>query len=206
MKPSERVVLVKSFGMPLLLVILAISTSASALLVPDAGPLTTSQSISSGGRLINISVTSNIWEYTDYMAVNPGTVITAGKYIYEYVVQNQQSSNVSLSMFQIPISSPSAINGIGTVNNNGGVGALSFIVDPATLPSATYMFLTPALAPGMGSVKLIYSSDLGWTTNTATVAGGSVIGSITQWTPVPEPVTALTLGLGGLALIRRKQS
>jgi hypothetical protein len=207
MKTSERVGRMKRLGLPLLSIILALSVAASASPVPVMAPYTTSSTISGPDfRTINVSVTSTIWNYADYMALNPGTSILSGTYIYEYVVQNSANSNVSISMFQVPISSPGAIVGIGTANNNGGIGALSFIVDPATLPSATYLFLTPALAPGTSSVKLIYASNAAWTTSTATVAGGSITGDLTQVRPVPEPVTAVLFGFGGLALLRKRRA
>jgi hypothetical protein len=207
MKSSERVKMMNGRRtIALLAVVLGVACVANAIVAPILGPVTTSTSFSgTAGRNINVSVTSSVWNYSDYLSLNPSMQIATGKYIYEYVVTNLATSNVSISMFQVPIAGPTLINGIATVAGvAGSLNAVPYIVDQDSLPSATYLFMPTALGVNKTSYKLIYSSDGEWTVSTATVAGGSITGDLTQWTPVPEPITALMLGVGGLALLRRK--
>jgi hypothetical protein len=208
MKSSERVGMMNCRKIvPLTLVVLALATAASATISPLLGPSTSTTALSGGGgRVINVSVTSSVWKYSDYISLNPSaSSVTSAKYIYEYILTNLSTSNVSLSMFQVPISGPTLISGIGTVaNGSGTIDATSMIVDQDSLPSATYLFMSPALGISKTSYKLVYSSNGEWAETTATVAGGSIIGDMKQWTPVPEPVSALLLGIGGLALIGKR--
>jgi hypothetical protein len=168
---------------------------------------TATATIGSGSRVVNYTVDVAVWTMTAYQAENPTFELTAGNYVYEYVVKNNASqSTVSLSMFQVFIDDPCAINDVTTVGTVGGVPADAIIQDASTFPSAAYFFdLRPSLTPGRSSIKLVYTSDYGPSDGKATIGGnGGIGGEMAMLVPVPEPVSALTLAIGGLALIRKR--
>jgi hypothetical protein len=191
-----------------LLLVTAQAVTATPLPNPiyQSGPITSH--IQSGLRIADVTVNAYVWNLADYKLVNPTFELTDGSFVYEYLVHNLSTSTVSLSMFQVAISGPQAINDISTMGTVGGIPADAVILDADTLPSANYFFnLKPALTPNMTSCKLVYTSDFGINTGgSATIGGGGGISSDIQMpTPVPEPVSALLLGIGGLALARKRK-
>jgi hypothetical protein len=208
MKYSERVSrMMKSCKVAMALALVLVMAQAVTALPPtwiyQSGPVTSH--IQSGPRIVDVTVNAYVWNLPDYQIVNPTFELTAGNFVYEYVVQNLSTSTVSISMFQVPVAAPGLINDITTVGTVGGVGATALIVDASTLPSATYFFLSPALSRNTTSSKLVYTSDYGINTDgDATIGGGSISGDIVMPTPIPEPVTALMLAAGGLALIGKR--
>jgi hypothetical protein len=209
MNYSERVSrMMKSYktAMALALVLVAaqVVTASPPTWFYQSGPVTSH--IQSGLRIVDVTVNAYVWNLADYQAANPTFELTDGLFAYEYVVQNLSTSTVSISTFQVPIASPASINDITTVGTVGGVGATSVILDASTLPSATWFFdLRPSLSRNMTSCKLVYTSDNGIDVGSATVGGsGGISGDLVMPTPIPEPVTAVMLAAGGLALIRKR--
>jgi hypothetical protein len=211
MKYSEKASrMIKSCRAIMALALMLIIAQAAIATVPSpiyqSGPVTSH--IQNGLRIADVTVNAYVWSLSDYKGMNPTFELTDGDFVYEYVVQNLSTSTVSLSMFQVPINGPGSINDITTMGTVGGIPADAVILDAGTLPSATYFFdLKPALTPNMTSAKLVYTSDFGINTGgSATIGGGGGIsGNIVMPIPVPEPVSALLLGIGGLALARKRR-
>lgn len=204
MKTMERTCVMNSRkALMLIAAVLVVTQAAAASPTPifSSGPVSTT--IVSGPRIINSIVNAYVWNIADYQVVNPffNLITTTGNYVFEYIVHNQSTSTVSISMFQVPIAGPGFINEITTVGTIGGIGAAALIVDPATLPSATFLFISPALAPGMTSSKLVFTSNHGVNiSGNAIIGGGSLSGDLVMPTPIPEPVSVMLFGFGGLAL------
>ena len=67
--------------------------------------------------------------------------------------------------------------------------------------SATFKTATGALPAGTRSVRI----DVAFTRNSGTVSNGSADNLAFAVTPVPEPASFAALGLGGLAILRRRK-
>jgi hypothetical protein len=141
------------------------------------------------------------------------------RYVYVYVVQSQETSQLAVDLFSV-VAPLGSIAGIGTIDN-GGVDAVASIGGtPAVNSSADYAFSIAGMSldPGESSFRLVYTSDFEYRTDgQAIVKGGTeldndglpvpdgddVPGDL-QTTEVPEPMTAALLALGGLTILRNR--
>jgi hypothetical protein len=137
----------------------------------------------------------------------PGTQ----RYVYQYIVENKSTSELPVGFFSV-IAGPSAgMAAIGTALNTDGIDATTKKITTVAgvQQSADFAFDQTPLDIGKNSYVLMFTSD-----NSYRKDGKAVIKDSDNGIPVsnddnnnlPEPLTALTLGLGGLAIIRRKMS
>jgi|GEM_PF-3218819 len=165
-----------------------------------------------GGRVIDVDIDYIVEDLATY----PGGQLPGGSngsYVYEYTLHNLGTSNVKIDLFSVAAELNASIMNIGTYGSPPAVNALTEITDltPGVNQSAKFSFvkfdqlgLTP-LGIDQYSYKLIFTSDYYPGMGYAFVSGGSIGGEIANIpVPVPEPVSAVLLAIGGLAFFRKR--
>jgi hypothetical protein len=131
------------------------------------------------------------------------------RYIYQYTVENTIASDAGIDLFSIVAGPTAGIAAVGTAPKTGGIDATASIsVEPGVKQSADYAFYQTPLGAGKSSYVLMYTSDNSFRKDGRAIVTGGGDGSIPlpDDPQVPEPLTALTLGVGGLAIIRRRMT
>lgn len=122
-------------------------------------------------------------------------------YVYAYRVFNSAVSNLSIDAFIVSLAPGLAVENSG----NEGTG-----VDPSggrsVTGSITYYF-DEVISPGENSSILLFSSLFGPAYGVANISG-EVCNSTVEMVmvPVPEPVSCLLFGIGGICLLKRRRA
>jgi hypothetical protein len=217
MKIMERAYVMNCRKMvaPLLALLLIAGASGAGTL---ASGNTTVNIVGVAGRKIDVKVDFLVEDLATYP---PGQLPagSSGVYVYEYILHNLSTSTVKIDLFSVAAELTASIDTIGTFGSAPAYNAFTEITekDPSGQnQSAKFMFMKftipggptygdGPLDIGADSYKLIFTSNYAPKIDgTAFVSGGTIGGTAIVPTPVPEPISALLLGIGGLAIARKR--
>jgi hypothetical protein len=191
-----------AFVLPLAM-LLAQTASAGMIYEGETGTRSYLSTDSTKTMYVNIrfSVYDNL--LGDFYATAPGPQ----RYIYQYIVENMGSSEAAVDLFSVVAGPTAGIAAVGTAPKAGGIDAAATIsAEPGVKQSADFAFQQTPLSAGKNSYILMYTSNNSFRKDGRAIVTGGGDGSIPRpdGQEVPEPLTALTLGLGGFAIVRRK--
>jgi hypothetical protein len=128
------------------------------------------------------------------------------QYIYQYIVESKSTSEVAVDLFSVVAGPTAGIASVGTAYYTGGIDAVASITTvPSVKQSADFAFDQTPLDAGMNSYLLMFTSDNYYRKDgKAIITGGDDGIPLPDGQEAPEPVTVLTLSLGGLALARKR--
>ncbi len=199
---------------PLLVLLLIAGVSSAATL--ESGNVTT-QITGLAGRVIDVKVDFLVEDLATY----PASQLPAGSngaYVYEYILHNLGTSTVKIDLFSVAAELTASIDTIGingtapaymafteiTEKDAGGMNqSAKFMFMKFTVPGGPTYGDGP-LGIGADSYKLIFTSNFAPQDGTGLISGGTISGIVVLPTPIPEPISALLLGFGGLVIARKR--
>ena len=161
----------------------------------------------SGSAIFDSPLSKATIEYAVF-APPDGQDNTQPMWLYAYQIFNDPSSSATLTSMSLGLQSDVQacdVGCLGTLGVPDGVEPLlsRLIGDPPT--SADWLFDVPA---GEHTQVLVFRSRHGWTTGPATIlsAGQGSQGVVPTPSTMPEPASALLVGLGMLIVAARKNT
>lgn len=132
-----------------------------------------------------------------------GTVGVGGNhYVYAYRVFNNAVSNLSIDAFIVGLAPGLTVSNPG--NEGSGVNPSG---ERNRAGSITYYFDEQVISPGVHSSILLFSSPFGPTYGVADISGEGRNSTVEMvMVPIPEPVSCLFLGMGGICLLKRRRT
>lgn len=150
-----------------------------------------------------------VYEPGDFTLSFPGEVVDPTHYVYAYQVDSVSSTVYSgiyggayVQAFSINIQGDEQITAATSVAGSGTVAPNTGGVVPT---SVSWDFIGGLITPGNSSEVLYYTSPFGPEFDNSALSGTASFFDEQQVpTPVPEPASLALLGLGGLAMLRRR--
>ena len=128
------------------------------------------------------------------------------KYLYAYQVFNLGNSTVNMSVFSVLVPQGVIADNIAYDGSKGQTLGIPSSNQQFAGGSAVWRFDNHAIVPGKNSVVLLFTSNFGPGTSTASFEGDQITGEVkaSVVSPVPEPVTLALLGIGAITMFRKR--
>jgi uncharacterized protein (TIGR03382 family) len=201
----------------MILSVAGLAGSAVAAPLPPGGTIFPVAGVPAGGSLVtsgSVAVTAATFSATVFFEVrNEGAANPLGGLTFFYAVRNNASSSNQIGRF--------TVNGYGNWLVDGNYASTSVGVTPGLFPTvldrdvanggdtvgASFEAFGPgAILPGQTSFFVAYRTNApDWRDNTVQVIDGSIGTNVVPAPFIPAPGAAALLGLGALAVGRRRR-
>lgn len=148
-----------------------------------------------GALVSNILPASAAGPFTQFTTTSNGGDVPVAGTVYTFSFANQRTFNAG-GVFQ------ALVNFRGAGNTPLGQALNTTLTSPTT-GFVTESFVLPAAPAGIQSFEIQFFAITGGATGTSSSV---ILDNVSIGTAVPEPTSLSLLGLGGLALLRRKRA
>lgn len=203
-------------------IVFIVSVPASGNLVPDIGgdPIYTQANDDFAGQQTDWALSVYSYVFDNTSSSLPGSLtLDPGEMLFIYLLDSPDIATISVDYFSVGNPHLAIINTVGLEDQvvPSGYESVPFqapytygYAGPAEATVFNYSgnFFDPycTLDPGEYSMVYYIAIASGYTQVSASASGGGVGDNGLVPGPVPEPTTILLLGLGALALVRKRRS